>query len=375
MVRRFEDLKPHAEAWDRLAAASPHQLPALSHAWVSTYLEHRLQEGESWCCLLAFCDTRLVGVLPLVLTPDRVLGFHRVLLRPPRDRHTLSVDAVVTAGFEEASIRAFLAVLDRVTPQWHAAKFVRLPSNSPTLAVADRKFSRRVLVCESAGTGTFVPTTGDFESYRNGLSRNFRKNLNKATRRLKELSEVRTEFLTEEADALPGLQRFMEVEASGWKGREGWAIARNPGLIDFYSSLVTRLARQGWLEWQFLVGDSRTLAGNLSVRCGRSMVVCKIGYDEVLARFAPGNLLMEQVIRRAFESRDIDKVDLVSDMAWHYNWLAEKRYYQTLWVYPCRPLSLVADFLPKRSRQALHRIPLLSKTVRRAKGVMKAFSL
>ncbi|MCP4684983.1 MAG: hypothetical protein GY867_05975, partial [bacterium] len=75
LVRRLADLQPHIEAWNKLALSSHQQLPSLSHAWVSTYIEHRLQRDEDWCCLLALADSRLVGVLPLILTQEKVLGF------------------------------------------------------------------------------------------------------------------------------------------------------------------------------------------------------------------------------------------------------------------------------------------------------------
>ena len=43
----LDQLGEHAEAWDRLAMASADRLPMLSHAWVSSFLEHRTIDGSS----------------------------------------------------------------------------------------------------------------------------------------------------------------------------------------------------------------------------------------------------------------------------------------------------------------------------------------
>jgi CelD/BcsL family acetyltransferase involved in cellulose biosynthesis len=374
-VRRLSDLQPYIEAWDRLALASHQQLPALSHAWVSTYFEHRLLRDEKWCCLLALAGSRLVGVLPLILTPEKVLGFQRVLLRPPRDPHTISADVIVEVGYEALVLKAFLAALEQVTPQWHAAKFLRLPQSSPTLLLPDNEYHRCSIIREPAGVGAYLPVVGDYAGYRASLSGNFRSNLNKAARKLADLEGVKYEFLTTEDRALEGLERFMAVETSGWKGREGSAIGQHPTLVDFYSTLVQRLAAKGWLEWQFLVADGKTLAGNFTVRCGRSMAICKLGYDESYAKCGPGNMLFEHAIERAFEAEDIDQIDMMSDMPWYYNWKMQKRQYHDFWVFPHHPLSIVADIVPRKSRRSLHRIRLLRKAVRRARGVITNLGL
>lgn len=374
-IRRREDLEDYGEAWDNLAAESHQQLPSLSYAWISTYLEYRLKPGEEWCCLLALVGSELVGVLPLITTPERVLGFHRILLRAPRDPHTISSDAVVKTGLEKAVVKAFFAHLDKAAPHWHTAKFIRLPESSPTLLLSNGDVPRSSIISEPAGVGAYLPVVGDFDTYRAELSGNFRSNLNKASRKLANLNGVEFEFLTSEDRVLEGLERFMAVETSGWKGREGSAIGQHPELVEFYSALVRRLAARGGLEWQFLVAEGKTIAGNLAVRCGRSLAICKLGYDESLARCAPGNMLFQRVIERSFENEDIDQIDMMSDMPWYYNWKMKRRQYHDLWVLPHYPLTILADIVPRKSRRSLQRIRLLRRAVRRARDVITHLGL
>ena len=62
----LDSLEEHAEAWDRLLAELYNLLSMLSHAWVSSFLEHRDLGGPPWQCFFAYQDSELVGVLPLI---------------------------------------------------------------------------------------------------------------------------------------------------------------------------------------------------------------------------------------------------------------------------------------------------------------------
>jgi len=137
-----------------------------------------------------------------------------------------------------------------------------------------------------------------------------------------------------------------EIEASGWKGRKGTALAASLSLVAFYTALVEGLAREGWLEWHFLNADAKTLAGHLAVRFGRSMTLVKIGYDEAYAKCSPGNLLFERTAKWIFERGDIDEINCLTDMPWHRSWRMDQSNYTSLWIYPKQPLALLFGALP-----------------------------
>ena len=84
VVMSLDQLGEHAEAWDRLAMASADRLPMLSHAWVSSFLEHRTVDGSPWQCFFAYEGAELVGVLPLVGERGGVLP----RMQGPADSHT-----------------------------------------------------------------------------------------------------------------------------------------------------------------------------------------------------------------------------------------------------------------------------------------------
>ena len=56
---------------------------------------------------------------------------------------------------------------------------------------------------------------------------------------------------------------------------------------------------RGWLGWLFLSVDGKTIAAYMAMRCCRSLVLWKTGYDEAYAEYGPGSLVTERAIQRA----------------------------------------------------------------------------
>src|SRR5438105_8180106 len=271
-VDGFRHLLPFADAWDRLALASPQRMPMLSHAWVSAFLAHRVATPATWRVLLALSGPDLVGVLPLVRAPHERLGASRPRLRLPRDLHTRSGDAVLAAGREREALLALLAEARRLEPRRFSVDFLGVRDGSPTLSALSAGVPKAAVVDAPDERGSYLPVTGTLDELRARLSDNFRRNLRKAGNRLEREPGVAFRLLSVR-DASPALlDDFLALEAAGWKGREGTSIASDAGLVAFYRAAVSGLSSRGWLEWHFLDIGGRPAAAHLAVRFGRALV-------------------------------------------------------------------------------------------------------
>ncbi len=344
-ARTLEELRLHADRWNRLALESPQQLPMSSHAWVLSYFEECLEVGESWFCLFAYEGAELVGVLPLVVTPRVVLAFKLPLLRTPWGLQTFSVDVLAAKGKENEIILALVKAARQLYPHHLGMEFRRLPEDSPTIAAlkADRRGA--VLISELDGGGHYLKLKGNFEEYRKRLSSKFRSNLNQRSRKLQQLKDVKITFLKGTDATEKDLSRFMEVEASSWKGSNGTAILNSPDNISFYTALTRHLSEAGWLEWQFIDVEGKTIAGHLTFRFNHSIIFWRNGYDPSYSKYSPGSLLFEQLVKSAYESGEIDEINMMTDQHWHEEWEMVKREYYNLRLYPLNPLSFLYEFL------------------------------
>lgn len=350
----FEAVAP---AWNTLAAESATGLPQLSAAWFRAFVETL---GAELPCSVhaAFAGLALVGVLALVRRPHPRLGRRAPLVGPPRDDHTRSGDALLHPVFARLALRSLLAsVRDREEP-YFGLELRGVRDTSPTLAALDEVRAFGSLVRCSDESGSFVRIDGDVAAFRAGLSDNFRRNLRKAGNRVAKAPGTRFRRDTGPAADPATLDVFLDVEASGWKGREGTAIAQSPTLVRFYRALVARLAAAGWLEWHRIELDGRTAAIHLGARLGRSLVLLKIAYDEAFARVGPGSLLFDHVVEAEFAERRVDQVNCMTDMPWHRNWEMPRSTYTDLVIHPRRPLPLLAGMVPARAKAWLRDVPL-----------------
>jgi CelD/BcsL family acetyltransferase involved in cellulose biosynthesis len=91
------------------------------------------------------------------------------------------------------------------------------------------------------------------------------------------------------------VDEFLAIEASGWKGSEGTAIASRSDDILFFRQLCEDLAAAGRLKILALM-CSRTVAMQCNFISNSVMFGFRTCYDESLSRFSPGALLLLDAI-------------------------------------------------------------------------------
>jgi CelD/BcsL family acetyltransferase involved in cellulose biosynthesis len=347
----------------------------LSYAWVKSFLEHRLNPGESWRCLFAYTRDELVGVLPLIGSKHLFGGTQ---LRGPSDPHTTrSGYALLAAGRAREVLSALLDALRDLEPDHLWVKFSGVRDCSPTLRASNQGIRRALVTSTTAERGSLIAVHGSFDAYASSLRPSFLRNLRKAGNRARRDHHVSFRFISGPDARDPELlDRFLAIEGSGWKGAAGTAIQCSPTLTAFYRALARRLADRGWLEWHFLDFDGTPVAAHVAVRFGRSLTIPKIGYDETHARSSPGNLLFWETVARAFADGCIDEVNCLTDMQWHANWRMTQAAYRDLRVYPRRVVPVLVGFieceLPVQVRALAKRVPALAMLVSKAPTQLRA---
>ncbi|HSK51093.1 MAG TPA: GNAT family N-acetyltransferase [Solirubrobacterales bacterium] len=94
------------------------------------------------------------------------------------------------------------------------------------------------------------------------------------------------------------LDAFIELEASGWKGRGGTALAAIPGHSEFLRETARRFRARDAFRLYSLEAGGRAVAGRCSYVAGGVDFCFKVGYDEAFARFSPGRELELQMVDR-----------------------------------------------------------------------------
>ena len=88
------------------------------------------------------------------------------------------------------------------------------------------------------------------------------------------------------------VERFMALEASGWKGRAGTALTSRPGDAAFFREVCRRFGEAGRLEMRCLEVPSGPVAMQTALRAGDGIFHFKVAFDETFGDYSPGVQLL-----------------------------------------------------------------------------------
>jgi len=118
-----------------------------------------------------------------------------------------------------------------------------------------------------------------------------RKELRRLQKRLAELGTVESRLLRAGDDLAQWCGEFLALEAAGWKGAQGTALACREQDAAFFRSACAAAFANGLLHFLRMDLDGRAIAMLVNFRAGEGAFSFKIAFDETLGRFSPGVLI------------------------------------------------------------------------------------
>jgi len=212
----------------------------------------------------------------------------------------------MTGALKDARIGWDLLYCPNVSPHSHVERDMQGTPHG--LRVVQQK-----RVCDYFRTEPYEVTLKRF-------STNFRGNLRKVRNKLEELPNVRYEWHRDPEGLRQAFPEFLQVEASGWKWLEGSSILQIPEARKFYENLIENFGPHGQCGIHLLKQENNILAGQFALYQGSVCSLLKIGYDEAFSKLAPGNMLLEALLKRHQGDDEIQEINLISGMEWHKNW-------------------------------------------------------
>lgn len=296
-----------ASDWDELATRTA-ALPFVRPGWIRSWWE-AFGHGDL-AVLVARRDGRVTGVLPIQRVGGRV--------RLPANMESGAFELVA----EDDRARGALVVGLYRLPSW-STELQFLDVNGGDLPVARREAdaARRRRTERFVERSPYVPVVGGFDVF---LENRSAKLVADVRRRRRRLAEEAGSVELVVSDGSEQLHAFREagyaLEASGWKGEERTSIGARPAARRFYDAMTEWAAEEGILRLAFLRAGGRDVAFQLGIESDNVYYFCKGGYDVEYHRFAPGKLLVHDMLERAFELR-LRSFEFLGDAeAWKLDW-------------------------------------------------------
>jgi CelD/BcsL family acetyltransferase involved in cellulose biosynthesis len=215
---------------------------------------------------------------------------------------------LLAPGFEESALEA---MLQEARGRVGLIALDRLPAEGPlTSAVAS--------ACDTLGVKPILwqrferaalRRRPDDDYVRSMLGGKHYRELRRKGRLLeRELGEV---AFVECAGDPQAVDDFLALEAAGWKGQAGTALACGPD-AGFFRAVCRTFAEAGRLQMVALKAGDRTVAMQSALIAGEGLFCFKITYDEALGRFSPGTQLMAETASTFHRRPELQWVDSCS---------------------------------------------------------------
>ncbi|MEA3017885.1 MAG: hypothetical protein QOI38_2607 [Sphingomonadales bacterium] len=316
---RIREREPHGidpallAEWQALAghASEPN---CFQEPWfVRAGLAHLATEGD--VRLIEARDGELIGVIPLCVRSS--LGrIPAPNVQNWRHHNDFLGTPLIRAGREADFWAALLAYLDEAP--WargffHLNGLVEGGAVHAGLSAAAAALGRPAAVVQRQKRAALASNLSPEAYLEQTVRKKKRKELKRLAARLAELGSVASRTLAPGEDWRPWCDAFLALERSGWKGRNGSALACAPEREAFFRDALAGAAAAGRLQLRSLELDGRPIAMLVNFLVPPGSFSFKIAFDEDYARFSPGVLIQ------------IDNLDILSrgDIGWMDSCAAE----------------------------------------------------
>ena len=343
-IRLAEDLAGLVPEWENLAANALEPNPAYE-PWMLLPALEAFGGGQDLRFVAAYHGGELAGFFPLK-AESRFRGLPLRTLASWRHPHCMlcvplvraNVAPKVLAGFLQWT-RANTSVVDLshliAEGAFHQALVDALNESGSTSAISDAY--TRPLLCRARDADTYLKSIPN-------------RDLLRRERRLCETGKVERLVLRGREELPRWIDEFLALEAAGWKGRRGSALACSEPNRRFAHEVFTGAFERGRLLMVGIDIDGRPAARCSAFTAGAGAIAFKTAYDESFRRHAPGMMARLDMIRAFHERPGLEWMDSYTT--------AGNAAVESVWKHR-RTVQRVAIAADARGEAALALLPLM----------------
>jgi CelD/BcsL family acetyltransferase involved in cellulose biosynthesis len=294
VLRDAAALQGIASHWEALAAQAAEPNP-FYEPWMLLPALEAYGTPAGFRCAAVWIDGRLEALFPLALE-RRFRGLPVGAARSYLHRNMLVGTPLVRLRTAAASIGALLdsGVAPLVQFDWCSADGAFYGALAE--AANDARFP---WVVSDAYTRAILVRGRD---PRPRFNSNMKNNVRRWQAKLEAHGSLRAVRLGVTDDVIAWLEQFMQLEASGWKGKAGSALACREDDRRFVAAVFPEAFRRGRLIITGLDLGGRPLARHTLFASGEGAFTFKIAYDESYASASPGILAEVHNVGQLLES-------------------------------------------------------------------------
>ena len=286
-----------AAAWDQLAAEASEPNP-FAERWCLQSALHLLDPERHARLVMVRdgSDGPVIGIMPIAAAPH----YGRLPLRHvtgwAHPNHFLGLP-LVRAGLERLFWSILLGWCDAAPWARTLLHVPRLTEDGPlhrALVDVARVRGGEAEIVHREERALLASDLSPAEYWDTAVRAKKRKEHRRQANRLAEQGAMRFRRWGAGEAIEPWIDSFLDLEARGWKGRAGSALASHGDTEAWFRAIIAGAAEAGRLDMRALDLDERPLAMLINFRAPPGGFSFKTAFDEEYARFSPGVLLQQE---------------------------------------------------------------------------------
>ena len=326
-ILSFIEFSKTEDQWTELVEASEYPLPFLSHPWICLWWRHFGKDME-FCAPVVRDGSEFLAGIPLSI---RTVGIAGVSLSVAEIAGTGPVptrgmgladkaNLVVRRNAQEAG-KHLTAELGKLLGRVDVINFKGVDDDS---MASDTVFSvmdaphpiRRI----ARSISPYLPIPRAWEDYLHLRSKNFRKQIKKKKRLIREAGHAEIARMGLDDDCRTWMAEVFSVNERSWSALRGTNLYRHPALKSFFAKLVAAMAEKGWIDLHLLRLDGQAIAYELCFDFEGRLFSYNSSFDKDMAKMSPGTVLTAAVIEAACH-RELIEYDLLrGDETYKLRW-------------------------------------------------------
>jgi CelD/BcsL family acetyltransferase involved in cellulose biosynthesis len=264
-------------------------------------------------------DTKgVAGVIPVRRAVEQNTPLKIVSLRTLSRFEMLYADACISPEVDASAIgRALFSHSLPGERRPDVLRFHYLPEESSLLSIV-RGLARRENTDAVPGT-SIIAAGADSQSWLSGLSRNLRGQIKQSAKRLQQIGNFEVRIHTSTNAIEEAFDRFVQLEAAGYKGASN-ALAREDGDREVFRSALRYHSLQGESFFMELWLGDHLAATQFGILRRQRLHLLKIAFNESFTSASPGVFIISALLQHCSDSGIATEVDCCVRQTWHDRW-------------------------------------------------------
>ncbi|MBU0759166.1 MAG: GNAT family N-acetyltransferase [Candidatus Omnitrophica bacterium] len=332
IITSIEKMEGLREPWNDALSRSASDDVHLTWEWFYTWCDNFAKE-DLFIIVVKDEGGKILAIAPFARKTYRFLGLPVKKTAVLRNCYSPRINLILTERIKEC----VEAIFDRLgAEKWDVIKLEDIISDSKIIKELESLSGKdlfRFYKGKRIELSPYVTVAGKWEDYYSALSSRFRKNIKYSERKLGNVGKVELLEIKNSDKLDVYLEKFFQLEASGWKKDAKTAIRCSKKERRFYSELAHIASRNHWFSLFFLKVDDKEIAACYSFRYKDVFSGEKQGYDPDYASYSPGSLLHKRMLEKVFEN-NFRKYDLLGVYEnWKRKWTLSADEIRCVWIY------------------------------------------